>query len=53
MARAFRLQVLLDLARDRLETATRELQRLRASWSEAQGKLDQLRAYESLATVYI
>jgi flagellar FliJ protein len=47
MARAFRLQVLLDLAQRRLETATRELQRLRTAWSEAQSKLDQLRAYEA------
>jgi len=47
MARAFRLQVVLDLAQHRLETATRELQRLHTPWSEAQGKLDQLRAYEA------
>ena len=47
MARAFRLQVLLDLARDRLETATRELQRLGIALSGAQGKLDQLQAYEA------
>ena len=47
MGRVFRLQVLLDLAQRRLETATRELQRLRTPWSEAQGKLDQLRTYEA------
>jgi len=47
MAQPFRLQVLLDLSRDRLETAGAELQRLRGNWAEAQGKLDQLNAYQS------
>ena len=47
MAEPFRLQVLLDLSRDRLETASVELQRLRQHWAEAQGKLEQLTAYQS------
>jgi flagellar FliJ protein len=47
MAEPFRLQVLLDLSRDRLEIASAELQRLRQQWAEAQGKLDQLAAYHS------
>src|SRR3954470_24943114 len=46
MAEPFRLQVLLDLSRDRLETASVELQRLRLHWTEAQGKRDQLTAYQ-------
>jgi flagellar FliJ protein len=45
MASEFRLQVLLDVAESRLEAATRDLQRLRSIWNEAQGKLDQLEAY--------
>jgi flagellar FliJ protein len=45
MARAFRLQVLLDLAKRRLDAATQELYRLRMHWDEAQAKLDQLQAY--------
>jgi flagellar protein FliJ len=47
MARAFRLQVLLDLAQRRLDAATVELQRLRMQWTEAQQKRDQLAAYET------
>jgi flagellar FliJ protein len=47
MAQPFRLQVLLDLAHDRLESASRELQRLRQQWVEAQSKLDQLNGYQS------
>src|SRR5690349_13273203 len=47
MAEPFRLQVLLDLSRDRLETASTELQRLRQHWTEAQAKHDQLIAYQS------
>jgi flagellar FliJ protein len=47
MAQPFRLQVLLDLARDRLEAAGMELQRLRHHWSEAQAKLDQLSVYQT------
>ena len=47
MARAFRLQVLLDLAQRHLDAATVELQRLRMQWSEAQQKRDQLAAYET------
>jgi flagellar protein FliJ len=47
MAQAFRLQVLLDLARDRLEAASRELQRLRQQWVDAQAKLDQLIGYQA------
>lgn len=46
MARAFRLQTLLDIAVERMENATRQLQRLRAAWNEAQNKLDQLSGYE-------
>ena len=44
MARAFRLQVVLDLAEQRLDAATRELQRLRERCTEAQSKLGQLKA---------
>jgi flagellar FliJ protein len=47
MAQPFRLQVLLDLARDRLEAASVELQRLRQQWGEAQTKLDQLSGYQT------
>ena len=47
MARAFRLQVLLDLAQRHLDAATVELQRLRMQWNEAQQKRDQLAAYET------
>lgn len=47
MAQPFRLQVLLDLAKERLEAATIELQRLRQHWSEAQSKFDQLNGYQS------
>jgi flagellar protein FliJ len=47
MAQPFRLQVLLDLARDRLEAASAELQRLRQQWGEAQTKLDQLSGYQT------
>jgi flagellar FliJ protein len=47
MARAFRLQVLLDLAQRRLDAATVELRRLRMQWTEAQQKHDQLAAYET------
>jgi flagellar FliJ protein len=47
MARAFRLQVLLDLAQRHLDAATVELQRLRIQWNEAQQKRDQLIAYET------
>ena len=46
MAQAFRLQVLLDLAHDRLEAASGVLQRLRQQWVEAQAKLDQLSGYQ-------
>lgn len=46
MAQAFRLQLLLDLAGTRLEAATQELYRRRIQWDEAQGKLDQLLAYQ-------
>lgn len=45
MARPFRLQLVLDLALQRLDAATNELQRLRAQWNEAQTKLDELQAY--------
>lgn len=45
MAQPFRLQLLLDLARRSLDTATQELYRLRTQWDEAQAKLDQLGAY--------
>jgi flagellar protein FliJ len=45
MARPFRLQLVLDLALQRLDAATIELQRLRAQWNEAQSKLEQLQAY--------
>src|SRR5690242_1967905 len=47
MAQPFRLQVLLDLARDRLEAASSELQRLRQQWVAAQVKLDQLTGYQN------
>ena len=47
MARAFRLQVLLEVYQRRLDAATRELQRLRNQWTEAQGKLDQLEGFHS------
>jgi len=47
MTRAFRLQVVLDVAQRRLDASTRELQRLRDQWTEAQGKLDQLGAYRT------
>lgn len=47
MAQAFRLQVLLDLSRDRVQAAGAELQRLREHWVEAQGKLDQLTGYQT------
>jgi flagellar FliJ protein len=40
------LQVLLDLAHQRLEAATAELQRLRGRWQEAQAKHDQLVGYQ-------
>jgi flagellar FliJ protein len=46
MAGVFRLQVLLDLAKHRVEAATQELYRLRIHWNEAQAKLDQLEAYQ-------
>ena len=46
MAQPFRLQVLLDLARDRLEAASAELRRLRHHWQEAQAKHDQLTGYQ-------
>jgi flagellar protein FliJ len=46
MAQPFRLQVLLDLAHDRLEAASVELQRLRHHWQEAQVKHDQLAGYQ-------
>ena len=41
----FRLQPLLDYARDRSDTAAQELQRLRQQWSAAEEKLSQLQAY--------
>ena len=47
MARAFRLQVLLEVYQHRLDAATQELQRLRNHWSAAQSKLDQLQAYHA------
>lgn len=47
MARAFRLQLLLDLAQRHLDAATIELQRLRVQWNEAQEKRDQLTVYET------
>ena len=47
MARAFRLQVLLDLAQRHIDAATIELQRLRQQLSEAQDKRDQLAAYQT------
>jgi len=46
MAQPFRLQVLLDLAHDRLEAASAGLQRLRDQWQDAQAKLDQLTGYQ-------
>jgi len=46
MAQAFPLQVVLDVARDRLEAASGELQRLRQQWVDAQSKLDQLIGYQ-------
>ena len=46
MAQAFRLQLLLDLAKRRLDAATQELYRLRNHWDEAQAKLEQLEAYQ-------
>jgi flagellar FliJ protein len=45
MARPFRLQLVLDLALQRVDAATSELKRLRAQWNEAQSKLEQLEAY--------
>lgn len=47
MAEPFPLQVLLDLAQNRLEAASAELQRLRHQWQEAQAKLDQLASYQT------
>ena len=47
MAEPFRLQVLLDLAHDRLDAASAELQRLRHYWVEAQSKLEQLTGYQT------
>jgi flagellar FliJ protein len=47
MARAFRLQVLLEVYQHRLDAATRDLQRLRNQWSQAQAKLDQLDRYRT------
>jgi flagellar FliJ protein len=47
VARAFRLQVLLEVYQHRLDAATQDLQRLRNQWNEAQGKLDQLDAYRT------
>jgi flagellar FliJ protein len=47
MAQPFRLQILLDLAKDKLDAATIELQRLRQHWSEAQSKFDQLTGYQT------
>jgi flagellar FliJ protein len=47
VAQPFRLQILLDLAHDRLDAASAELQRLRHHWVEAQSKLDQLTGYQS------
>lgn len=41
----FRLQALLDYARDRSESAAQELQRLRMQWSAAEEKLVQLQSY--------
>jgi flagellar FliJ protein len=47
VAEPFRLQILLDLAHDRLDAASAELQRLRHYWVEAQTKLDQLSGYQT------
>jgi flagellar FliJ protein len=41
----FRLKPLLEYARDRSDSAARELQRLRQQWSQAEEKLQQLQAY--------
>ncbi len=41
----FRLQPLLEYARERSESAAQELQRLRHQWSLAEEKLQQLQAY--------
>ena len=45
MAQPFQLQTVLELAAQRLDAATIELQGLRTRWEEAQSKLDQLRAF--------
>ena len=47
MAQPFRLQVLLDLAHNRLDVASAELQRLRHHWQEGQAKLEQLTGYQN------
>ena len=41
----FRLQPLLEYARERSELAAQELQRLRYQWTQAEEKLQQLQAY--------
>ncbi len=45
MARGFRLEPVLDLARRRLEAATGELQKLAQRRADAQSRLDQLQGF--------
>jgi flagellar FliJ protein len=47
MARPFRLQTLLDLGAHHLDAAALELQKLHGALLQAQGKLDQLRAFQA------
>lgn len=47
MAEAFRLQTLLEVSEQRLESSGRELQRLRNLVNEAQAKLDQLAGFRN------
>lgn len=45
MARKFPLQPLLDLSRNHVDTAAKNLQALRVRWNDAEDKLKQLLAY--------
>ncbi len=47
MARAFRLEPVLELAKRRLETATTDLQKLALRRAESQSRLDQLQQFLS------
>ena len=47
MARGFRLQPVLELARRRLEAATTQLQKLGVQRQEAEARLEQLRGFQS------